>query len=60
MTIKKGDTHTAMLGGLARAQKLTPVERSAIARKARAQRTANYNATHATKTQTNVQHPTTG
>lgn len=34
MTIKKGDKLVPMAGGLARANKLTPEQRSAIARKA--------------------------
>lgn len=41
--INKGDKHIPMLGGQARASSLTPEQRTAIARKARAQRTANYN-----------------
>lgn len=66
MTIKKGDTRTAMLGGLARANALTAEQRSAIARKARAQRTANYNNTHKTEKQLpeqkmkQIQGPTAG
>lgn len=46
MTIKKGDKLVPMAGGLARAAKLTPEERSAIARTAVNVRHAKWKREH--------------